>query len=63
MIQTAQQLATGIEPSEDDKTSPVAPAWEDSSGEGAASALESLRKLEERRSSAKPQEEERPAAD
>ena len=64
MIQTAQQLAAGIKPPpEDDEPVPAAFPWKDSSGEGAASALESLKKLEERRNRGKPQEDERPAAD
>jgi hypothetical protein len=43
------------------KRSP-APQWEDSSGEGAASALESLRKLEQRRIPTRPKDD-RPASD
>jgi hypothetical protein len=41
---------------------PAAPAWEENSGEGAASALESLRKLEQSRRTNRPAEE-RPGAE
>jgi hypothetical protein len=54
----------GREGQTDDDTPrrPVPPAWEDSSGEGAASALESLKKLEQSRRTGRPAEE-RPGAD
>jgi hypothetical protein len=41
---------------------PATPAWEETSGEGAASALESLRKLEQSRKTNRPAEE-RPGAE
>jgi hypothetical protein len=46
---------------EQDAGRPVIP-WEDSTGEGAASALETLRKLEQTRSSTQPVDD-RPAAE
>jgi len=50
------------QPDDDTARRPSPPAWEDGSGEGAASALESLRKREQSRSSARPLEE-RPGAE
>lgn len=41
---------------------PPAPAWDDNSGEGAASALESLRRLEQSRKTNRPADE-RPGAE
>jgi hypothetical protein len=62
MIESAQ-IAARVQPPQDDPKSPVAQPWKDSSGEGAASALESLRKLEQRRLQDQPPQEERPASD
>ena len=63
MIHTAQAAAR-IQPAPDDETrGPVASRWKDSSGEGAASALESLKLLEQRRLQDQPQDDERPASE
>jgi hypothetical protein len=62
MIESAQ-IAARIKPPQDEAKGPVAYPWEDTSGEGAASALESLKRLEQRRSQGQPRDDERPASD
>jgi hypothetical protein len=62
MIESAQ-IAARIKPPQDETRSPVAYPWEDSSGEGSASALETLKKFEQRRTQGRPRDDERPASD
>ncbi|MDP3759579.1 MAG: hypothetical protein Q8R01_03545 [Ramlibacter sp.] len=61
-MQRAQKPEREGQTSDDSRRRPQPPAWEDSSGEGAASALESLRKLEQSRRSNRPADD-RPAAE